>query len=70
LRKAITFTRRLHWDEVIRAGNWAYRKLKRVAKYEYYAPSRYAYGAFDQPDIGLPANSVVDFDIKLLDVTN
>jgi FKBP-type peptidyl-prolyl cis-trans isomerase FkpA len=33
-------------------------------------PSRYAYGPYAQPDIGLPANAVLDFTINLYDVTN
>lgn len=32
--------------------------------------SRYAYGPFNQPNLGIPANSVLDFDIQLYDVTN
>ncbi|RCH54868.1 hypothetical protein DJ568_10330 [Mucilaginibacter hurinus] len=34
------------------------------------SPSRYAYGPFPQPKIGLPANAVLDFEITLYDVTN
>lgn len=33
-------------------------------------PSRYAYGHFPQADLGLPANAVLDFSIRLYDVTN
>ncbi|MGZ3753169.1 MAG: FKBP-type peptidyl-prolyl cis-trans isomerase [Mucilaginibacter sp.] len=33
-------------------------------------PSRYAYGPYAQPQIGLPANAVLDFDIQLYNVTN
>jgi FKBP-type peptidyl-prolyl cis-trans isomerase FkpA len=33
-------------------------------------PSRYAYGPSPQPDIGLPANAVLDFDITLYGITN
>lgn len=33
-------------------------------------PSRYAYGHIAQDSIGLPANAVLDFYIKLYDVTN
>lgn len=33
-------------------------------------PSRYAYGPYAQPQLGLPANAVLDFNIQLYDVTN
>ncbi|MDB5286130.1 MAG: hypothetical protein JWR05_1079 [Mucilaginibacter sp.] len=55
---------------VIRAWKLAIPLIKKGGQIRILSPSRYAYGAYDQPDIGLPANSVVDFDIKLLDVTN
>jgi FKBP-type peptidyl-prolyl cis-trans isomerase FkpA len=55
---------------VMRAWKLAIPLIKKGGEIRILSPSRYAYGAFDQLDIGLPANSVVDFDIKLLDVTN
>lgn len=55
---------------VIRAWKLAIPQIKKGGRIRILSPSRYAYGAFDQPDIGLPANSVVDFDIQLLDITN
>ncbi len=33
-------------------------------------PSRYAYGPNAQPNLGLPANAILDFDIQLYNVTN
>ena len=33
-------------------------------------PSRYAYGPYAQPNLGLPANAILDFDIQLYNVTN
>jgi FKBP-type peptidyl-prolyl cis-trans isomerase FkpA len=57
-------------SSVIRAWKLAIPLIKKGGQIRILSPSRYAYGQFDQPDIGLPANSVVDFDIKLLDVTN
>ena len=35
-----------------------------------YLPSHYAYGPFPQPDIGLPANAVLVFQIKVYNITN
>lgn len=55
---------------VLRAWKLAIPQIKKGGRIRILSPSRYAYGAYDQPDIGLPANSVVDFDITLLDVTN
>lgn len=33
-------------------------------------PSRYAYGPYAQPNLGLPANAILDFDVQLYNVTN
>ena len=35
-----------------------------------YLPSRYAYGPYPQPDLGLPANAVLVFQITIYSVTN
>jgi FKBP-type peptidyl-prolyl cis-trans isomerase FkpA len=35
-----------------------------------YIPSRYAYGPYPQPGIGLPANAVLVFTITLYNITN
>ncbi len=35
-----------------------------------YLPSKYAYGPFDQPALGIPANSVMIFHIIVYNVTN
>jgi FKBP-type peptidyl-prolyl cis-trans isomerase FkpA len=56
--------------EVIRAWQLGIPNIKRGGRVRILAPSRYAYGPYEQPVIGLPANSVVDFDIQLLDITN
>jgi len=56
--------------EVIRGWQLGIPQIKKGGKVRLLIPSRYGYGAFDQPEIGIPANSVLDFDIELLDVTN
>jgi FKBP-type peptidyl-prolyl cis-trans isomerase FkpA len=56
--------------EVIRGWRLGIPQIKKGGTVRLLIPSRYAYGPYDQPDIGLPPNSVVDFDIQLLDVTN
>ena len=33
-------------------------------------PSRYAYGPYAQPDYNLPANTILDFDIQVYNITN
>ncbi|MGY4539927.1 FKBP-type peptidyl-prolyl cis-trans isomerase FkpA [Mucilaginibacter sp. UYNi724] len=56
--------------EVLRAWQLGIPNIKKGGKIRIIAASRYAYGPYDQPEIKLPANSVVDFEIELLDVTN
>ncbi|MFD0765586.1 FKBP-type peptidyl-prolyl cis-trans isomerase [Mucilaginibacter lutimaris] len=56
--------------EVLRAWKLGIPYAKKGGKIRIIAASRYGYGPYDQPEIKLPANSVVDFDIELLDVTN
>lgn len=45
-------------------------KIKNGGTITLFVPSRYAYGPYPQPDIGLPANAVLIFDIKLYNITN
>jgi len=45
-------------------------KIKKNGTITLFVPSRYAYGPYPQPDIGLPANAVLIFDIKLYNITN
>jgi len=35
-----------------------------------YLPSKYAYGPFPQTDLGLPANAILIFNIKVYNITN
>lgn len=56
--------------EVMPAWRLAIPEIKKGGKIRILSPSRYAYGPYDQPGIGLPKNSVVDFEIELLDITN
>lgn len=56
--------------EVLRAWKLGIPKIKKGGTIRIIAASRYAYGPYDQPELNLPANSVVEFEIKLLDVTN
>jgi FKBP-type peptidyl-prolyl cis-trans isomerase FkpA len=45
-------------------------KIKKGGIVRILIPSRDAYGQYPQPQIGLPANAILDFDIQLYDVTN
>jgi len=45
-------------------------KIKKGGIVRLIMPSRYAYGPYPQPQLGLPANAILDFDIQLYDVTN
>ena len=56
--------------EVLRAWKLAIPQMQKGGKIRILAASRYAYGPYPQDDISLPANSLVDFEIELLDVTN
>ncbi|WP_129876298.1 FKBP-type peptidyl-prolyl cis-trans isomerase [Mucilaginibacter terrigena] len=56
--------------EVLRAWKLGIPQIKKGGKIRIISASKYAYGPYDQPQINLPKNSVVDFEIELLDVTN
>ncbi|HWD90658.1 MAG TPA: FKBP-type peptidyl-prolyl cis-trans isomerase [Mucilaginibacter sp.] len=45
-------------------------KIKKGGEVRLLLPSRYAYGPYAQQQLGLPANAVLDFDIKLYNITN
>jgi FKBP-type peptidyl-prolyl cis-trans isomerase FkpA len=56
--------------EVIRGWRLGIPQIKKGGTVRLLLPSRYAYGPYPQPTLGLPENSVLDFNIQLLDVTN
>jgi len=45
-------------------------KIKKGGIVRLLIPSRYAYGKYAQKDYDLPANAILDFDIKIYDITN
>lgn len=45
-------------------------KINKGGEVRLLVPSRYAYGPYAQPQLGLPANAILDFDIKLYNITN
>ena len=56
--------------QVIRGWQLGIPKDKKGGTITLFVPSRYAYGPYPQPQVGLPANAVLMFDIKLYDITN
>ncbi|NCD71541.1 FKBP-type peptidyl-prolyl cis-trans isomerase [Mucilaginibacter agri] len=45
-------------------------KINKGGRVRLLMSSRYAYGPYPQSQYNLPANSILDFDIKIFDVTN
>ena len=56
--------------QVIRGWSLCIPKCKKGGSIRIIMASRYAYGPYAQPVLGLPANAVLDFDISLYDVVN
>lgn len=67
-----TFHPSYHLGDMIKGWQYGILKsqMKKGGTVRLLIASRYAYGAFDQTNLGIPANSVLDFDIELFDVTN
>ena len=57
-------------SQVILGWQLGIPKIKRGGLVRLLVPSRYAYGPEPQPGAGLPANAILDFDIRLYDITN
>jgi len=55
---------------VIRGWQLGIPEIKQGGTVTLFLPSRYAYGPYPQPDIGLPANAVLVFQITLYSITN
>lgn len=56
--------------EVILGWRLGIPKIKKGGLIRLLIPSRYAYGPFAQPNYKLPANAILDFNVRLYDVTN
>lgn len=56
--------------QTIRGWQLGIPKIKKNGTITLFLPSRYAYGPYAQPDVGLPANAVLIFDIKVYNITN
>lgn len=55
---------------IIKAWQLGIPQVQKGGRVRILSPSRYAYGPYDQLTYGIPANSLLDFDITLYDVTN
>lgn len=56
--------------QTIRGWQLGIPKIKKNGTITLFLPSRYAYGPYPQPDVGLPANAVLIFEIKVYNITN
>ena len=67
-----TFHPSYHLGDMIKGWQFGLSKsqIRKGGTIRLLIASRYAYGAFQQTTLGLPANAVLDFDIELFDVTN
>jgi FKBP-type peptidyl-prolyl cis-trans isomerase FkpA len=55
---------------VIRGWQLGIPQVKKGGTITLYLPSKYAYGPFPQPALGLPANAILIFNITLFNITN
>lgn len=56
--------------QVIKGWQLGIPQIKKGGTVTLFIPSRYAYGPFAQPQVNLPANAVLTFDITLYNITN
>lgn len=56
--------------QVIKGWQIGIPYIKKGGTIRLLVPSGYAYGPYPQPNLGLPANAILDFTIKLYDITN
>jgi FKBP-type peptidyl-prolyl cis-trans isomerase FkpA len=56
--------------EVMRGWQLGIPQVNRGGIIRLIMASRYAYGPYEQPNLGLPANALLDFRIEVFDVTN
>ena len=55
---------------VIKGWQLGIPKIKQGGTVTLYVPSRYAYGPYTQPQLNLPANAILIFNITLYNITN
>jgi FKBP-type peptidyl-prolyl cis-trans isomerase FkpA len=57
-------------SNIIKAWQLGIPQIQKGGEVRLLVPSRYAYGPYEQKNLGLPANAILDFDITLYNVTN
>lgn len=57
-------------SQVILGWQLGIPKVQRGGVVRLLMPSRYAYGPYPQPDYNLPANAILDFNIRVYNITN
>ncbi|MGZ3888984.1 MAG: FKBP-type peptidyl-prolyl cis-trans isomerase [Mucilaginibacter sp.] len=65
-----TFTPSYRLGQTILGWQLGIPKIQKGGEVRLLVPSRYAYGPYAQSLLGLPANAILDFDIKLYNITN
>jgi len=65
-----TFTPSYILGQTILGWQLGIPKIEKGGEVRLLVPSRYAYGPYPQSQLGLPANAILDFDIKLYNITN
>ena len=56
--------------QTIRGWQLGVPKVKKGGTITLYVPSHYAYGPYAQPTLGLPANAILIFNIKVYNIIN
>ncbi len=58
------------YGQMITGWQMGVKHIKKGGTIRLFIPSGFAYGPYEQPVLGLPANAILDFKIKLYDITN
>lgn len=58
------------YGQMILGWQYGIKHIKKGGTVRLLVPSGLAYGPYEQPQLGLPANAILDFTIKLYDINN
>lgn len=58
------------YGQMILGWQYGIKHIKKGGTVRVLIPSGLAYGPYEQPQLGLPANAILDYTIKLYDITN
>ncbi|MBW4888636.1 FKBP-type peptidyl-prolyl cis-trans isomerase [Mucilaginibacter sp. HMF5004] len=65
-----TFHPSFSYGQMILGWQYGIKHIKKGGTVRLLVPSGLAYGPYEQPQLGLPANAILDFTIKLYDINN